>query len=625
MKNKKIIGALSLTALSALTLVGCGYDQTVQKYDDITDSDYTSIKGQPIWNGNITEILTNKVDVSNGYQIKLRDNGIMGNEVTFADIDGVTGITYTYYSKGTKSDNSKVKLSEIYKPGDNEYWDKDKMHVTSAIGTEQSGDNIKQKGEYFVVVSFEVNTKRYNQIPDLVTEVDIHEPTLITDETFNFPQKSVEFTGEEIRNYASVTLNGETIELNSTTITDEQKKKLGITSISYTYIDANNNSYSGGIAVGSYTVKLELGIDEGFQSPQIESYESSLFIRQKSASVITYNTNGHGTKASVTVDGNTLTSDALAAPSAVDGYQFDGWYIDEELKTEANSSTAVQGSMTLYAKWTQTAFTVTYDENLIGVANQTDLTNVTALPADFPTLTDPSSKYTFGGWYSDPKFTTQAVSGSTITKDTTLYAKWTLTTASTEILDETFDIINPESYATVEKINTSNTDGKLVITPNGTDSGYVEFAVSGVEAATDTEKKYAITFEMAEGQAAKSWASFRVFSGDKYVFDNSNDADDKSQVGIRFAENTTTRATIADFAKTAGTTYTYTIEIKFLTGDNAGKAQVVVSISDGTTKKATETQTISMTSVTKLSFGNAKDATRTVTLDNLKISEVTVD
>ncbi len=623
MKNKKIIGTLSLATLSALALVGCGYDQTVEKYDDITDQDYINIKKQSIWNGNITEILTNTVNLSDGYQIKLKDNGLAGKEITFADIDGVTGITYTYYTKGTK-DGSKVKLSEIYKPGNNEYWDNNQLHVTSAIGVEQSSDNIKQLGEYFVVVSFEVNTKRYNQIPDLVTEIDIHEPTVITNETFSFPEKNVEFTGDEIHSYASVTLDNQKIELNNTTITDDQKKALGITSISYTYTDGKGNELTGGISTGSYVVKLNLGIAEGYQSPLIESYESTLYIRPKGASVITYNTLGHGTKSSIEISGNTLTQAALEAPTAVTGYRFDGWYTDEDLRNVANTSTAVIGNMTLYAKWTQTLFALNYAENLIGVTNQVDLTNVTKLPDELPTLTDPAGKYDFDGWYLDPKFTTAAVAGTTITSDTTLYAKWSLKTASTEILDETFDIINPEAYATVEKVKTSNTDGKLVITPNGTDQGYVEFEVNGVNKG-DTEKKYIITFDIAEGELTKSWASFRVYDGKNYVFDNSNNSDDYTQVGIRFAEDATTRSTIADFAKVAGTSYKYTIEINFLAGENAGKAEVTVSISDGTNTKSTETKTITMSSVSKLRFGNAngKEVARTVTLDNLKISEVT--
>ena len=41
------------------------------------------------------------------------------------------------------------------------------------------------------------------------------------------------------------------------------------------------------------------------------------------------------------------------APESVDGYTFDGWYIDEACATKWNDGDALTGSMTLYGKWTK--------------------------------------------------------------------------------------------------------------------------------------------------------------------------------------------------------------------------------------------------------------------------------
>ncbi len=67
-------------------------------------------------------------------------------------------------------------------------------------------------------------------------------------------------------------------------------------------------------------------------------------------------------------------------------------------------------------------YTVSYQTNGgTAVASQEGLTN---LPDPLPTTT--RTDHTFGGWYTNSGLTTLAVAGATISADTTLYAKWTL-------------------------------------------------------------------------------------------------------------------------------------------------------------------------------------------------------
>ena len=76
---------------------------------------------------------------------------------------------------------------------------------------------------------------------------------------------------------------------------------------------------------------------------------------------------------------------------------------------------------------TDETYTVTYNVNGHGTAPSA-LTNVTALPAELPVLTEEG--YIFEGWYLEETCTTAATAGATISADTTLYAKWSQAVAT---------------------------------------------------------------------------------------------------------------------------------------------------------------------------------------------------
>ena len=121
-----------------------------------------------------------------------------------------------------------------------------------------------------------------------------------------------------------------------------------------------------------------------------------------------------------------------------DGYLFDGWYTDEACETNkfefdenGKSKTAVSGNLDLYAKWISNKCTVAFNTNghggSISPASVEHGTKVSA-PAS------PSEYgYNFEGWYTDAKctagnefkFDADGRSTETITKDITLFAKWT--------------------------------------------------------------------------------------------------------------------------------------------------------------------------------------------------------
>jgi uncharacterized repeat protein (TIGR02543 family) len=110
---------------------------------------------------------------------------------------------------------------------------------------------------------------------------------------------------------------------------------------------------------------------------------------------ITFNTNGGSNVASVTQDsGNTVTKPADPTRT---GYGFDGWYSDEDLGTEYDFSTEVTRDITLYAKWTATNYTITYD--LDGGTVATANPGTYTIESDDITLTNPTREgYSFAGW-----------------------------------------------------------------------------------------------------------------------------------------------------------------------------------------------------------------------------------
>lgn len=109
------------------------------------------------------------------------------------------------------------------------------------------------------------------------------------------------------------------------------------------------------------------------------------------------------------------------------GYTFGGWYTAKSGGTKITATTNVTttADQTLYAQWSATPYTVTFNAN----GGTTPTTNKTiTYGSTYGTLPTPTrTGYTFSGWY------TTASGGSRITSDTTvnslgshtLYAHWT--------------------------------------------------------------------------------------------------------------------------------------------------------------------------------------------------------
>ena len=164
---------------------------------------------------------------------------------------------------------------------------------------------------------------------------------------------------------------------------------------------------------------------------------------------ITYNLDGGTNASNNPTSYNTETPTVTLAEPVKKGYTFGGWYTDSSFTTrKTHIRRNSTGDITLYAKWTLSNFTITY--NLNGGTNDGNNPRSYTINTSTVTLADASrTGYTFGGWYTDSSFTTKKTQ---ITKgsigDITLYAKWVINTYTVTFLPGS-GTLNSNSIQTV--------------------------------------------------------------------------------------------------------------------------------------------------------------------------------
>ncbi|MDG0889326.1 InlB B-repeat-containing protein [Paracholeplasma manati] len=114
----------------------------------------------------------------------------------------------------------------------------------------------------------------------------------------------------------------------------------------------------------------------------------------------------------------------ITVPNPVkEGYDFAGWYTSDTYTTLYTVTTMPDGSMTVYAKWTASPYTITFDSN-----GGTAVTAISANYNDVVTKPENPTKmgHTFVDWYSDSALTTAFVFNTMPVGGATLFAKWTV-------------------------------------------------------------------------------------------------------------------------------------------------------------------------------------------------------
>lgn len=134
--------------------------------------------------------------------------------------------------------------------------------------------------------------------------------------------------------------------------------------------------------------------------------------------VVQFETNGGTAIDAIDVeDGATL---AFPADPVKDGYAFGGWYLDEGLSEQVPENHTITTNLTLYAKWTNGPFTVTFftnGGNAIAPISF-DVNRIMTLPAPV------RAGYVFKGWAEGATATTAITFTRMPARNLNLYALW---------------------------------------------------------------------------------------------------------------------------------------------------------------------------------------------------------
>lgn len=137
---------------------------------------------------------------------------------------------------------------------------------------------------------------------------------------------------------------------------------------------------------------------------------------------VSFNSIGGSTIASQSVDHNSVATAPTSSPSKT-GYTFVGWYSNVDVGTNPafDFATPITSNITLYAKWAINSYDVIFDSKAgSAVPPQRIQHGSTATAPTVPTRSD----YAFSGWY-DSETDSPFSFTTAITKNKTLYAKWT--------------------------------------------------------------------------------------------------------------------------------------------------------------------------------------------------------
>ena len=297
----------------------------------------------------------------------------------------------------------------------------------------------------------------------------------------------------------------------------------------------------GGVTVGEelvpYTVVKEnvIGVTlaAGYREITLNKADNSCVVAIPQVSV-TYNYGGHGENTVITVDKNSAQT-VLAETPVADGFIFRGWYKDAALteKVETGSSFTANADVTFYAKWDK-AITVTfkYEDN----GAHADETDTTLYANDTVTVKEVNFEFdgkVFAGWFTkneNGEFDTQITTGTALTDDVVLYAKW----IEKSPFAGTYTVVKLSSSGSVSLYNTATT--KLVVDyfGNADIQGYNGFSYGNKVAfafangsttvleitcvtSYSTSKYYAI-YDAATGIIARASGSADLNTSDVFVF-----------------------------------------------------------------------------------------------------------
>ena len=311
-------------------------------------------------------------------------------------------------------------------------------------------------------------------------------------------------------------------ELNGGTNDDNNPETYTVVS-TLTLLPATKTGYT---FMGWYLVETPTEADQAVTTVDVTTLDDITYyaIWEATEYTITYMnmegaTNDEANPATYTIESDTIT---FATPEK-EGCTFKGWFADAQFaQAFTEIATGSYGDVTVYAKWTNTVYMITYELNG-GTNNEA---NPYMYTVDSTIILEPATRngYTFKGWYlvANPTEEDEAVT----TVDTTtlaplqFYATWevvTYTVTYGNMTNATNDEANPATYTVEDDTYTLGTPTKegcdfvgwyLVATPTDNDQAVTEIAAGSYGDKTFYAKwtftTYNITYEMDGGTNAQA-------------------------------------------------------------------------------------------------------------------------
>ncbi len=270
--------------------------------------------------------------------------------------------------------------------------------------------------------------------------------------------------------------------------------------------------------------------DEGFE-------QFPMLLWQKENYKVTFNTNGGSeVEAQWLKVGEDKKAIRPDDDPTKEGCTFDGWYADEALTQKFDFTQVITLDTTVYAKWTTSKCTVTFNTNG-GSDVATQIVNygqkVTKPVAD-PTKTG----YKFDGWYADKDFKNAFNFDTAIKANATIYAKWTAISSATSDSDGNVLILDPTT-SKVLRIKLVDADASAIsscvvsIDSNGAIT--IQLSAAALSAAS-AKKSVTVTIAYEDGTVLKDKA-VTVKNADGTTL-GSGKTDDKGQFTIVLADLT---------------------------------------------------------------------------------------
>ncbi len=254
------------------------------------------------------------------------------------------------------------------------------------------------------------------------------------------------------------------------------------------YVDADEDKgtitpSSTSTHLGGAGVTVTAVANEGYTFDRWESYSGGTFSDESSAEtrfLMPYNNTTitavflklHTVKIDLGYESDNAPSDMLVADgkkasvpviASRDGYNFIGWYADEDFTESFDFTKSITADTTIYAKWEEIPKeTITYKVSFdMGYENPENPVSEQSI-AENTAVTEPTvpirDGYKFSGWYADSDYTTEYDFATLVTSDITIYAKWELPAE--------YSFIYNMNYDGAQNISFKITEGEYPSEPN---------------------------------------------------------------------------------------------------------------------------------------------------------------